>query len=80
MADMPTNLDTVNTATQVLSWIDQSNESELISVLQILIILIQHKYQNHESYSLYFGSNILFHYGIDKKWRKAWAELGQAQP
>ena len=45
---------------------DQANESEFISVLQILIILIQHKYLNHESYSLYFGPNILSHYEIDK--------------
>ena len=41
--------------------------NQFTSVLQILIILIQHKQLNHGSYSLYFGSKILSHYAIDKK-------------
>ena len=35
--------------------------NQFISVLQILIILIQHKKLNHGSYSLYFDSKILSH-------------------
>ena len=45
--------------------LDQANESESISALQISIIVIQNKQVNYGSYHLYFGPNIL--YGIDEK-------------
>ena len=49
MAEKPTNLDTINMATQIYPELDQANESIYIHFFQILIILIQHKQLNHGS-------------------------------